>query len=222
MSDMTGKLPMNTYKDLLQVSNSNAGVDATPRPVEDGEGTQCPLQVSTTAVRVTATPSHNDDVATKGYVDTNSGGAFENAFLYVRDEKASSVNGGTAATGSWARRDLNTVKHNGITGASLASNQVTLPAGTYVVSGRAPAFGVDGHAARLRNTTAGATLVEGSTGVAGMTQTDSFLNGRFVLAAQSVLEVQHQVTAPQPSFGLGFAHSFGTNVYTELRIWKVA
>ena len=55
MADMTGKSPAETYKDLLQVSNSNSGVDATLRDVEDGEGTVSALQVSTTDVNVNGT-----------------------------------------------------------------------------------------------------------------------------------------------------------------------
>lgn len=53
MSTLTGKTPAATYKDLLQVSNSNAGVDGTLRAVEDGEGTTAALQVSTAGVDAT-------------------------------------------------------------------------------------------------------------------------------------------------------------------------
>ncbi len=52
MTALTGKSPSATYKDLLQVSNNNSGIDATLRPVEDGEGTTSALLVSTTAARV--------------------------------------------------------------------------------------------------------------------------------------------------------------------------
>jgi len=52
MTTLTGKTPAATYKDLLQVSNSNAGVDGTLRDVEDGEGTVSALQLSTTEAKV--------------------------------------------------------------------------------------------------------------------------------------------------------------------------
>ena len=52
MSTLTGKKIANTYKDLLQISNSNAGVDGTLRTVEDGEGTNTPLQLSNSAVNI--------------------------------------------------------------------------------------------------------------------------------------------------------------------------
>lgn len=52
MTTLTGTTPANTYKDLLQVSNTNQGIDATLRPVSDGEGTESPLQLSATEVNI--------------------------------------------------------------------------------------------------------------------------------------------------------------------------
>ena len=48
MATLNGKKVSESYKDLLQVSNSNSGVDATLRTVEDGEGTSAGVQLSTT------------------------------------------------------------------------------------------------------------------------------------------------------------------------------
>jgi len=53
MATLTGEQIASTYKDLLQVSNSNAGVDATLRDVEDGEATASCVKLSTTAVAIT-------------------------------------------------------------------------------------------------------------------------------------------------------------------------
>ena len=50
MSALTGQRRNDTYKDLLQVSNSNAGVDGTLRSVEDGEGTASALSISSAKV----------------------------------------------------------------------------------------------------------------------------------------------------------------------------
>ena len=46
MASLTGQTIAGSYKDLLQVSNSNSGVDATLRTVEDGEGTSSSLKLS--------------------------------------------------------------------------------------------------------------------------------------------------------------------------------
>lgn len=53
--DLTGKSIRSTYKDLLQVSNDNNGVDDTVRDVCDGEGTVSALQVSKSTVNVEGT-----------------------------------------------------------------------------------------------------------------------------------------------------------------------
>ena len=52
MTALTGKTPAATYKDLLQVSNSNAGIDGTLRAISDGEGTTSPLSLSTSDVAI--------------------------------------------------------------------------------------------------------------------------------------------------------------------------
>jgi len=43
---LTGKTKAGSYKDLLQMNNSNSGVDATTRAVVDGEGTASVLNIS--------------------------------------------------------------------------------------------------------------------------------------------------------------------------------
>ena len=52
MATLTGQMIANSYKDLLQVSNSNAGVDGTLRTVQDGKGTASALQLSQSRVNV--------------------------------------------------------------------------------------------------------------------------------------------------------------------------
>ena len=49
---LTGKAPKDTYRDLLQMSNANAGIDTTLRPVLDGKGTPSIFSLSTTAARL--------------------------------------------------------------------------------------------------------------------------------------------------------------------------
>ncbi len=43
---LTGKTKAGSYKDLLQMNNSNSGVDTTPRAVVDGEGTTSSISIS--------------------------------------------------------------------------------------------------------------------------------------------------------------------------------
>ena len=55
MASLAGKTIQSTYKDLLQVSNSNSGVDGSLKAVEDGEGTSSALQISTSGVKSSGT-----------------------------------------------------------------------------------------------------------------------------------------------------------------------
>ena len=67
---LTGKTIKNTYKNLLQMDNSNNGVDTTTRNIKDGEGTQSALNLSDDVVLVRPT---NDDT-TAAFSVLSSGG----------------------------------------------------------------------------------------------------------------------------------------------------
>ena len=153
--------------------------------------------------------------------------AFGAQLLHVRDEKASSASGGTFTSGAWRTRDLNTVVTNEITGASLSSNQITLPAGTYYVQARAPAYVTDRHTAQLYNVTDAAALAIGSTSFsttpAPGIQTDSVIAHRFTLSGTKVIELQHQCATTSATYGLGISTDFAAvSVYSDVQIWKVA
>ena len=74
------------------------------------------------------------------------------ATMIVRDQKANGTQGGDSVSGA-NTRVLNTVQKNNINGASLASNQVTLPAGDYEIDATAPAFNCSQSKAYLYNVT---------------------------------------------------------------------
>jgi len=145
--------------------------------------------------------------------------------LHVRDEKASGTAGGTFTSGAWQTRDLNTVLTNEISGASLSSNQITLPAGTYHIEARAPAYIVDTHKAKLRNVTDGSDEIIGSSTSdtnSASHGNDSIVTGRFTIAAEKTFELQHRCTTPRNTDGFGCASSFGVvEVFAEVRIWKI-
>ena len=52
MATLTGQTIASSYKDLLQVSNSNSGVDSTLRVVSDGEATDTVLYLSSAAAQM--------------------------------------------------------------------------------------------------------------------------------------------------------------------------
>ena len=144
--------------------------------------------------------------------------------LHLRDEKAQNTEGGTFTLGAWRTRDLTTVKTNEITGASLASNQITLPAGTYFVDASAPAFQVNFHQSKIYDTTGAADLIIGTNSYSytlDLSVTRSICKGRFTIAVESVIELQHRCAATKVG-GFGVAGNYTTEVYSEIIIRQVS
>lgn len=175
----------------------------------------------------------------KVYVSDGSGSGawtalpFASNLLHVRDQRTSGTNGQTITTGSYQKRELQTSVTNEITSASLASHQITLPAGTYFAEikctvGSGSATNINSKI-RLYNTTTSATLLSG-TGTRFGTVSTGFqvdllhvINGRFTLAGASVLELQDYVNATSGSVLGGVAYTTGdVEVYADVLIWKVA
>ncbi len=73
-TSLAGRQINNSFKDLLQVSNENAGIDSTLRTVSDGEGTESPLRLSSSAVEVAG--NINTRGGTSGLVLLNSAGTW--------------------------------------------------------------------------------------------------------------------------------------------------
>jgi hypothetical protein len=160
-------------------------------------------------------------------LQSSRAGSFANNYLSIEDRKAANTAAGTATAATWTTRDLNSVRVNRITGASLASNQVTLPAGTYRFEARAPAIGVGAHQVRLRNITDSADVEIGSSSFSISTalnaQTDSVISGEFTITAAKAFEIQHNVAVTRATNGLGAAANLGTTeIYTQAKFWRLA
>ena len=152
-----------------------------------------------------------------------AGSKFGTQLLHVRDEKSSGTGGGTFTSGSFQTRTLNTSVTNEISGASLASNQITLPSGTYYIYASAPAYRVNEHKAKLRNITDSSDTIIGSNEYAYTSAdagTRSFVIGRFTIASQKTFELQHRCSQTL-TFGQAVTYSV-VEVYADVQIWKVA
>ena len=144
----------------------------------------------------------------------------------AEDVKAYNVDGGTFTQAADQTRDLNTVQHNTIVDASLAADQITLPAGTYEASWACPAFHVNSHWSWLYNVTGVATLILGSAAYANTGGNDfnaTFGNGVFTISVESVLEFRHRCAVTQASDGFGVATGVAgfDSIYTQIRIEKI-
>lgn len=152
--------------------------------------------------------------STKAYVD---------AYIKLVDSKASNTDGGTFTNGAWRKR---TVTEESDVGAHVAvsSSVIVLDAGTYQCRISCPGFKVSEHQARLRNTTAGSTILVGTSEVSASGDnitTRSVITGIFTIAASQNLEIQHQGTATKSTDGFGAANGFGeVEIYTIAEFWK--
>jgi hypothetical protein len=157
----------------------------------------------------------------------SSAGAYESQLLHVRQEVNAGTDSQTLSNSGANTRVLDTVKTNEITGASLSSNEITLPAGTYFCLASAPAYLTSNHQCRLYNTTDSADVLEGTTEHAwnnGYTTTHSFLRGRFTISGTKGFTLRHYVGQTRNDSGGGTSFSGGgsKNIYAEVMIWKVA
>lgn len=150
-----------------------------------------------------------------GGVKINGGVAAQ--MLYVEEQQAANTAGGTFTLGAWRTRVLNTEVLNTLPGASLASNQVTLPAGTYWIEAAGPAAYVNGHRTKIYDITNSADLLIGRSHmcVASGGNSDTVLNdyarveGKIVLTAATVIELQHYCNTSRATNGLGYATNIG-------------
>ena len=150
-------------------------------------------------------------------------GAFEKQLLHVRDEKANGTAGGTNIAGVNIR-DLNTIKTNEITGASVSSNQITLPAGTYYIDGSAPTYRTGYSHVYLYNVTDSANEIYGYNDYANPTDGAgrSHVVGRFTISSQKVFELRNYAHTVFATYGLGLFMNYNSlpSTYAEVLIWR--
>lgn len=161
--------------------------------------------------------TNNDDlsvdpgnVPTRGNVAAAiaaGGGGGSRGVLHVRDEKPSGTQGGTTTADTTIVRDLNTVVVNTIIGASLVSNTITLPEGTYMVSASCPAVRTDGHKAHLYNETDASIEVQGQNNFAGAS----------IVTQSGIARVEGLIVVPAGGKDYTLRHYFrGTRAITGL------
>jgi hypothetical protein len=154
-----------------------------------------------------------------------SGVAGAHHYLEYRDERTANSAGDTFTSGAWQTRVLSQEIADTGTHGALASNQITLAAGTYEADIMGTAYQVDNHQLRLQNVTDASTAILGLTCRAAAADTTigaAFAKGRFTIAAQKVFEVQHRCQTTKATDGFGVASNWTVNeVYCVARFWKV-
>ena len=154
-----------------------------------------------------------------GFHSPSGGGGTTVHLIHIREEQAQNTQSGTFTTGAWRTRVLNTEVTDTGSLASLASNQITLAAGSYEVFAWAPAYQVDRHQCRLYNITDTAVILYGRSGYApnaSAINDISLLQGYFTLAAQKVIELQHSCATTFANQGFGLEGNQATEVYASI------
>lgn len=155
-----------------------------------------------------------------------SGTPYDAKLFHLQHIEASSADGGGNQASSNNQRTLNSTVVNQISGASVSSNDVTLPAGTYIIDGYANAFRVNRHFLRWYNVTDSSYIINGQSVFADVNnevQNLATISGRFTISAQKLFALMHYTqTNNSQSNALGISSGVTTNHYVNLRIWKVA
>jgi|SaaInlV_165m_DNA_3_1040750.scaffolds.fasta_scaffold07763_6 hypothetical protein len=156
---------------------------------------------------------------------TQTGFGLFSSYAIIADQKAQNTQGGTFTSGAWRIRDLQTeiADPDGI--VSIASEQFTLAAGTYLIKWSAPAALVTAHKSRLYNVTDTATVGVGLSAYANNTYwggSTSSGAARTTIAGSTVFRIEHQCGSTQATYGLGITSNFDTEQYTLVEIFKEA
>lgn len=145
-------------------------------------------------------------------------GAYETALFHIQNEHA--TNQSTSIGTSYTDFIFNTVKTNEITGASLSSNEITLPAGTYFADIMLCTTRTNAYVSRLYNTADSSLVLEGQLSYNAASAThnvNSFIKGRFTISAQKTFKIQASAQTAASTYGQGYSQS--TSSLDETTIW---
>lgn len=176
---------------------------------------------------IVPTPTTDFQASTKKYVDDTVKGV---PYLKYSNTQSSGAGGGNSTSGSWQTYPLNTEDRDTGGIASLSSNQIVLPAGTYKARGAITFLNNVGGVVfsaqcRLYNVSDSAIIANGldvysdSGSTTKITMPSSFAD-QFTIAGTKTIAIQYQVNVSVTN-GLGAAVSFGSEVYGFIELEKI-
>lgn len=215
---------------LLTVDGTGSGLDADTLDGIDSTSFALLASPALTGNPTAPTQSPSDNstkLATTEYVDTAISVSTAAPYITVAHTASAGTTGGAYSVAStWQQRVFNSTIANTITGASLSGGNVTLPAGTYTIDGRAAMYSIQRHTARLYNVSDG-TAVSGVYGTSGYESTlypaNSWvrMTGTFTIAASKIFRLE-QIGNTTDAAGFGSATNLGvTELYSHITITKV-
>ena len=159
--------------------------------------------------------------------DDNFDTAFAKSVAVIADVKAYNVAGGTFTSGSFLTRDLNTELDDPENIVTIASNQFTLQAGTYLVEWSAPSYKVSTNVSKLQNITDNVTEAEGMVAYADNADNNATFSagaGIVTITSAKVFEIQHRCEDTKATNGYGVQQSVASlvnSVFTLVKIHKI-
>ena len=148
-------------------------------------------------------------------------------YAIICDQKADSDNGGEFNNGAWQKRDLNTEIADPDSIVTIANDQFTLQAGSYLIEASAPAYKVNNHQTRLYNATTSAVVQYGKNAYSDSTENvadESVVVARVTITGATAFEIQHRCLTSKPTNGFGnTVNGFGgVGIFTVVKIYKEA
>lgn len=145
--------------------------------------------------------------------------------IIAEHQQSSGTDGGAVTvSASFQKMPLNTAVRNVDSLGFFNNDLIGLDPGTYYAEWSAPMFQVNSFTVALFNNNTSAVIKEGSTEVADagdVNQTRSFGSATFTLTVANAIGLFYRVQTANPTNGLGRAGSFGTEVYGQLKIWRI-
>jgi len=123
----------------------------------------------------------------------------------VKDVKAYNVNGGSFTADTWLHRDLNTLSDPYNIGISVSANIITLPAGTYSIRWRAPAYNCNRFTSRLHYSN----------------QSDFSSDNNYIIGASGYSHQNNSVTVAE-TFGDVASLTFTGNTYLKIEQYSLS
>lgn len=168
-----------------------------------------------------------------------TGNPFGAQLLHVQDQQNSGSTMGTASANVWNGAIINTILTNEISGASLASNEIILPPGTYFLDAIVVNYfevqaggGADTFCqTRFRNASASTTTLastviacrpSGTVDPVPIHYVEHALRGRFVITGAAAFDIQRYTTSTVTTNAWWPAIATGEpNVFLDALIWKL-
>jgi len=144
-----------------------------------------------------------------GTWETPTGGLFSGYAIFA-DQKSAGTAGGTATSGDWRQRDINTTIYNGdTTNIAIGTNTFILQPGNYWVEVGCTYYSCQEARTRLVDTTAGSTVGVSNTQHASSSSAWTQISVRLTPTEASTYRVDYRVQLTKTTDGLGDVQSWG-------------